>query len=87
MSKIKLLTSSDEIKMDIRSALYVDKSYVINDSFSLFAVSIEYRQKDITDFLTAGDYMFKKKNQDTIIVLRGHKMWKFLLIGNEKDGF
>ena len=73
---------SVEAKLDIiiSSAFWDNKWFLINDSLSFIAKSVTNDSVWISDYLQAGDRLVKRENSDTLYILRGHALRKFILI-------
>lgn len=84
LSKYKMINFDQAYQLDIRSAYYIDKYYVINDSLTFNAFQKNNgKGRFLYEYLMRGDKMYKRANNDTLYILRNYNIEKFVVIRDD----
>ena len=84
MSKYTMIAKKDSLTINVNSAVYVDKNFIINNTWACYGIK---NQKPhpifLSDYLRKGDFLVKRRNNDTLYVLRNYQIEKFVIMRDD----
>lgn len=70
----------DKLDIIISSAHWDNKWFIINDTLAFDAKSVRNDSIWLSESLQPGDRVVKRENNDTLYLLRGHTLSKYIMV-------